>query len=228
MTPQVVFVHGLWGGAWVWDEVRSRLAAAGVASSAVDLTLRTLPEDVDAVRRHLDGCSGDVLLVGHSYGGAVVTAAGSHPAVGQLLYLAAFALDEGESIARNCAGHDLPPSGLDTVLRDMVRNGEVVPDIAVLRPLLFAPSVPDATADAALGRLRPASTALFRGVPDSIAWRERPATYVVCTDDRVVHPERQRVLATRAGRTLSWASDHSPETSRPDDVAALTAELVSG
>ncbi|MGN6609904.1 MAG: alpha/beta fold hydrolase [Jatrophihabitans sp.] len=224
---RAVLVHGLWGGAWVWDAVRERLSAAGVASSAVDLPLTTLADDVASVRRLLDEVTDDVLLVGHSYGGAVVTAAGEHPRVRRLLYVASFPLDAGESIARNCAGHDLPASPLDLAMRGMVRGDAVVPDPAVVRPLLFGPDVPDAVADAAIARLRPSATALFRGTPDAVAWRSRPASYVVCTDDQVVHPERQRVLAARTGEVVEWASDHSPETSRPDRLATLVADLAT-
>ena len=226
LPAHVLLVHGLWMGSWCWDAVRGRLAQAGVPSSAVDLPLRALEEDVATVRAALDAVAAPVVLVGHSYGGAVITAAGTHPRVARLVYLAAFQLAEGESVSRCCRDEQVPPSDMDAVMRTLVRNGAVVPDPAVIRPLLYDPTVPTATVEADLRRMRPVSTALFRGVPAELAWRQVPSTYVVCAADRTVHPALQRAMARRADEVVEWACDHSPATSRPDDVAALLAGLA--
>ena len=90
-----VLVHGLWHGAWAWDGVRARLEAAGVPSAAVELPMTSLEDDVAATVAELDRFGKPAVLVGHSYGGAVVTAAGEHPHVRHLLYLAAFAAGRG-------------------------------------------------------------------------------------------------------------------------------------
>ncbi|MGY1824227.1 alpha/beta fold hydrolase [Geodermatophilus sp. SYSU D00079] len=223
-TPAAVLVHGLWHGAWCWDAVRTALAARGVDSVAVDLPLTDLPSDTRAVLDALDDLGRPAVLVGHSYGGAVVTGAGTHPLVRELVYLAAFQLDEGESVSRTRAGEGLP----DTRLGEAVRvSGEEVGLDPELGPRLLYGDAPAEVAAAAAARLRPVARAVFRGVPAAIAWRTVPSTFVVCTADEVVHPERQRAMARRATRTVEWASGHSPAASRPEAVADLVAERVT-
>ena len=216
-------MHGLWHGAWCWDDVRSALSARGVDSLAVDLPLTDLAADTAAVRAALDAAGRPAVLVGHSYGGAVVTAAGAHPLVRELVYLAAFQLDEGESVSRTRLG-DLP----DTRLAEaMVVSGDEVGLDPVLGPqLLYGDAPADVTA-AATARLRPVGRQVFRGVPEAIAWRTVPSTYVVCTADEVVHPERQRAMAARATRAVEWACGHSPSATRPDAVADVVAGRVA-
>ncbi|MGY1608951.1 MULTISPECIES: alpha/beta fold hydrolase [unclassified Geodermatophilus] len=221
-TPLAVLVHGLWHGAWCWDAVRAALDDRGVDSVAVELPLTDLPADTAAARDALDAAGRPAVLVGHSYGGAVVTAAGAHPLVRELVYLAAFALDEGESVSRTRFG-DLPDTRLGEAM--VVSGDEVGLDPALGPRLLYGDADPD-TASACAARLRPVGRAVFRGVPEAVAWRTVPSTYVVCTADEVVHPERQRAMAARATRTVAWACGHSPLVTRPDAVADLVAERV--
>ncbi len=223
---EVVLVHGLWHGAWAWQAVRERLDARGVASRAVELPMRTLQGDAETVRSVLDAASGEVLLVGHSYGGAVVTAAGEHPAVTRLLYLAAFALTEDESIARVAPDLALPDTELPAAMRFSADGDEVSVDPQYARALLY-PDAPAEVARDALARLRPVGRALFRGRPAAVAWRARPATYVVCAEDRTVAPALQRVMAARCDDVREWPGGHSPAASRPDEVAELVAELAA-
>ncbi|TFV55024.1 alpha/beta hydrolase [Geodermatophilus sp. DF01-2] len=145
--------------------------------------------------------------------------------VRELLYVAAFQLDEGESVSRTRAGQGLPDTRLGEALRLSEDDGEVGLD-PELGPQLLYRHVPADVATQAAARLRPVSRTVFRGVPQSIAWRIVPSTYVVCTADEVIHPERQRAMARRAGRSLEWPCGHSPATGRPDQVADLIAERV--
>jgi pimeloyl-ACP methyl ester carboxylesterase len=108
----VVLVHGAWHGGWCWEKVIPLLEAAGVDSVAVDLPLTSLREDADATRTALDAVPGEAVLCGHSYGGAVITEAGHHPAVAHLAYLTAFACDEGESPAATATDADVPATDL--------------------------------------------------------------------------------------------------------------------
>jgi pimeloyl-ACP methyl ester carboxylesterase len=219
-----VLVHGLWHGAWSWDGVRAALAARGVDSVAVDLPLTDLADDVAATRAALDAFARPAVLVGHSYGGAVVTAAGEHPLVGELVYLAAFQLAEGESVGRTDVGRGLPETRLPEAMR--VSGDDVGIDPEFCRALLYGDADPE-VADAALARLRPVHRRLFRGVPGDIAWRRVPSTYVVCTGDEAVSPDLQRAMAARATRTLDWPCGHSPAATRPEAVADLVAARVS-
>jgi pimeloyl-ACP methyl ester carboxylesterase len=223
-TPGAVLVHGLWHGAWCWDAVRAALDDRGVESVAVDLPLTDLAADTRATREALDRFGRPAVLVGHSYGGAVVTGAGTHPLVRELVYVAAFQLDDGESVSRTRAGQGLPDTRLGEAMR--VSGDEVALDPSLGRSLLYGDAPAD-VAHAAVARLRPVHRAVFRGVPEAVAWRTVPSTYVVCTADEAVHPERQRAMARRATRTEEWPSGHSPAASRPEQLADLIAERVA-
>src|SRR5690348_15596626 len=140
MRRTVVLVHGAWHGAWCWEPVIARLGAAGRRSVAVDLpSMRsagaTLSDDVACVHAALDALDGDALLVGHSYGGTVVTDAGTHPAVAHLAYLAGFALEPGESANENA----LTGGEGGTVLNDALRvtDGQISVDSALAIPAFF-------------------------------------------------------------------------------------------
>ena len=218
-----VLVHGLWHGAWCWDAVRAGLADRGIESVAVELPLTDLGADTRAAIEVIDAFDRPAVLVGHSYGGAVVTGAGAHPLVRELVYVAAYQLDEGESVSRPGAVGRLPDTRLGEALR--VAGDQVGLDPVLGPALLYGDAAADVTA-AAAARLRPVGRAVFRGVPEAVAWRSVASTYVVCAADEVVHPARQRTMAARATRSLEWPCGHSPQATRPDVVADLVAARV--
>lgn len=225
--PTAVLVHGLWHGSWAWDAVRAALAARGVESVAPDLPLTTLADDAAVLRGVLEDLPGPVVLVGHSYGGAVVTAAGDHPAVRNIVFLAAFALTEAESISRVAPDAAVPPTRLGEALRFSADGNQVLLDPAAGRQIIYG-GTPEPVATAALARLRPVGRALFSARPKGVAWRTRRAVYAICTADECVAPELQRIMAARCEDQVEWDSDHSPAAGHPELVADLvTAEVAS-
>jgi len=221
----VILVHGLWHGGWVWDAVRRDLDRAGIVSAVVELPMTDLASDIAATTRVIGEFDRSVVLVGHSYGGAVITGAGVHRHVAHLLYLAAFQLAEGESVGRTLPGLGVPPTRLGEAFRFSDDGQLVTLDPGLAAELLYG-DAPTEIASAAVSRLRPVRRTVFRGVPERIAWRSRPSTYVICADDRVVNPELERAMAARATTRHEWSGGHSPMVTRPEAVAALIATLA--
>ena len=222
----VVLVHGLWHGGWAWDEVRAGLTDAGIPSVAVELPLVDLAGDVAATREVLDELALPAVLVGQSYGGAVITEAGDHPLVRELVYLAGFLLAEEESVGRALPDADFPGTELGEALLFSADGSRVRLPRAAALALMYA-DVPEAAAAAAVSRLRPVHLDVFGGVPASFAWRRLPSTYVVSADDLAVHPELQRAMAQRATRTLEWSGGHSQAGLDPGRVVDLLVSLVA-
>jgi len=223
----VVLVHGAWHGAWCWEAVLEGLAAAGVRAAAADLPSVTrgsveVADDADHVRGVIESVGGPVVLIGHSYGGAVVTDAGTHPAVEHVVYIAAFALAEGESVTANGL-----TGGEEMDLGDALRfDGDVVHVDPKRATELFYHDCPPAVAAVAVARLRPQSIAAMTSCPRSIAWRTKPSTYALCTDDRVVPVTLQRSSAARVPEVVEWPTSHSPFLSRPELVVDLCRDLA--
>jgi pimeloyl-ACP methyl ester carboxylesterase len=235
-ASRVVLVHGAWHGAWCWERVVPLLAERGLQATCIDLpghgadsgSLGDLHADAAAVRAVLDAAPGPVVLVGHSYGGAVITeAAAGCRALADLVYLAAFMIDDSESVVGVSAG---PASAATAELG--ARALRVAPDGVTttidpgLAAELFSAAGTPADAAAAAARLGPQLISTLTQCPRGVGWREHPATYVVCGDDRCVAPELQRQLAGRAGAVVELAgSSHSPFLSRPAEVAELIAAV---
>jgi pimeloyl-ACP methyl ester carboxylesterase len=239
MERPIVLVHGAWHGAWAWERVLPLLASAGVECFALDLPghgedggpFGDLNSDVACVSEKLDEFKGDVVLVGHSYGGAVITQAGIHPAVQHLVYVAAFALDDSESCV-SAATAEVQASRISHNGRPNLGAGFILSsgDMITLDPATAAECLyNDCDADTvawALARLGPQPLITLQGTPKVAAWRTKPSTYVVCADDMAVHPELQRIMARRCGSAVEWPTDHSPFLCRPDLVAGLLADLA--
>jgi pimeloyl-ACP methyl ester carboxylesterase len=235
----ILLVHGAWHGGWCWEPVVAALAERDVGSLAIDLpghgtdggALTDLHGDAEWVRSVLDGFSEPVILVGHSYGGVVITEAGVHAGVSNLVYIASFNLDEGES-AMGAAVAESEAANLDHDDRpDVLAHLHVAPDgtCSIDREgarVLFYNDCPDDVATWAMDRLGPQPMETLSQTPQAVAWRHRTSTYVVCSLDNIVHPDLQRILARRADRVVEWPTGHSPFLSRPDLVADFLAELA--
>jgi pimeloyl-ACP methyl ester carboxylesterase len=207
----VLLVHGAWHGAWCWEAVQAALPDGAVA---IDLPSNHggggFAADVDAVRAALDGMAAPVVLVGHSYGGAVITEAGTHPNVGHLVYLCAYALDAGESLAANA----VPPA--EVSLAPQFEDGNLVVEREAARDAFYA----DCDVQP-VDRLVPHPLDAFMTAIESPAWRSTPSTYVVCTEDRAIHPDQQRFMAARCSDVVELSASHSPMLSMPARVAEV-------
>jgi pimeloyl-ACP methyl ester carboxylesterase len=243
--PTVVLVHGGFLGPWIWADVVAELGAHGVESKAVDLPSVSeegprgdFTADAQAVRAVLDRLTAPVVLCGHSYAGAVITeaAAGPHPVVQHLVYLAAAAPDTGDTLL-SLSGHrggradaseeeQRPPA--EPVMPQDDGSILLTPDGA--RAGLFHDCDP-IRAQEAIARLRPMNPAVSTQATTGVAWRQVPATYVRCTQDRV--PELLAPGFLEHGvRLVELPTGHCPQWSRPDLVAGLLVsvceECVSG
>jgi pimeloyl-ACP methyl ester carboxylesterase len=186
------------------------LDAAAVPLIAVDLPsvsheTATLHDDADYVRGALDAIDGEVVLLGHSYGGAVITAAGVHPNVTHLVYLCAFVLEVGESVQENSltGGEELT----ELAAAVQIADGGLTVDPERAVGAFFHDCTPDVAA-AAVARLRPQSLGSFGGYAEAAAWHDKPATYVVCTEDRALPVALQRSNAV-AHRRVGRLADES-------------------
>jgi len=220
---EVVLVHGAWHGAWCWAQVVDELDALGVPNRAVELPLTGLVDDAAAVRDAIDAAieqaGSGVVVVGHSYGGIVISqAAAGVDGVGGLVYLAAFMLDEGEDELSIMAAHGSPVLGAVITV-----DGGAAIDPAEAPALFYGDSDP-ATVAKVLPLLRPMrGGGRLEGAP---AWRSIPSTYVVCTEDGALPVTAQREMATRADAVVEWPTDHSPFLTRPRELAALIASCI--
>ncbi|MFM2077843.1 MAG: hypothetical protein RJA49_1733 [Actinomycetota bacterium] len=229
----VVLVHGAWHGAWCFAGLQHALDELGVPSIAVDLpghgastdALGGLAADARHVADVLDRLGEPAVLVGHSYGGAVVTqAAVWHSDVTHLVYLAAFALDDGESVMGLL--RSLPPAA--AALGDAIRpgpEGSTVLDPALAAGALYG-DVAGPVADAALARLSPQSIASMTDAVEGSPRLHIRSSYVQCRRDQAVHPTHQAVMAARCTDTVTLDCDHSPFLSATAEVAALLHRLA--
>lgn len=223
----IVLVHGAWHGSWCWRAVLDRLGAAGVRAVAVDNPSVTnvpsgLHADADNLRDVLDAIDTPVVLVGHSYGGAVITDAGAHDAVEHVVYLTAFMLDEGESVAQNSIVGGENNVALNEAISFETDVMTIKPEFVV--PVFFHDCDP-AVAQAAHAQLRPQSLAAMSEATRAAAWRDRASTYIVCTDDRALVPAFQRQWAARAEKIIELPTSHSPFLSRPDALTEILVQL---
>lgn len=218
--PAVVLVHGAFVDGSSWSGVVLALQRAGMRVVAVQLDLDSIAEDAETVQRAIVQVGGPVILVGHSYGGAVVTAAGQdNPAVKALVYAAAFAPDEGETLGE-LSGRFPPTPVLKSLVPDS--SGRLIIDRAAF-PAVFAPDVPRHRARVLAAVQGSVSGATFAepltGVP---AWRQVPTWFQVSALDQVVHPDLQRFFAARMiAKTSTLSTGHASPVSRPRQIAGL-------
>lgn len=219
----IVLVHGGFVDGSGWEGVYQILKEDGYSVSIVQNPTITLAGDVAATKRVLDAQSDAVVLVGHSYGGAVITEAGNHRSVVGLVYVAAFAPDKGESV--NSLIKD-PPPGAPVPPIVGPQDGFLALDKAKFAAS-FAGDVPKAKAAFMADSQVPWGVEALAGAITEPAWKSKPSWYLVTTDDKMIPPSAQRLMSKRAGSTVvEVAGSHSIFLSQPAKVAALIEQAA--
>ena len=214
----VVLVHGGFVDGSGWQPVYRLLRNDGHAVSVVQNPTVSLDGDVAAARLIIDAQNGPVVLVGHSYGGAVITEAGNDHKVAALVYIAAFAPDAGESVNSLIAN---PPPGAPVPPILPPRDGFLFLDRDKFHAS-FAGDVPGDLAEFMADAQVPWGAEALGGTIKEPAWRTKPSWYLLTTEDRMIPPPAQRMMADRAGATVTEvASSHSVFVSHPEAVAGL-------
>ncbi len=225
--PSIVLVHGFWGGAAHWAKVIVELNRRGHDSlHAVENPLTSLSEDAERTQKMVKQVDGPVLLVGHSYGGAVITQAGDLPNVVGLVYVAAFAPDAGESLAQisdwraaqaAAAGNIAPDSDGYVWIKQGKFQESFCQDLPADEALVMA-----VTQKAPVG-------STFGDTISDPAWRKKPTWYQVSTNDRMIHPDSERQMAERMKprSTIELDASHASLASQPAAVADLIDQAAT-
>src|SRR6266446_6051710 len=217
-VKEVVLVHGGFVDGSGWEEVYKLLKRDGHNVSIVQNPTISLADDVAVTKRVLATHSGPVILVGHSYGGAVITEAGNDPKVAALVYITAFAPDRGESVSTLIK--DAPPGApVPPILPP--QDGFLFLDHAKFAAS-FAADVDPKTAQFMADSQVPWGVQALGATVSDAAWRSKPSWYLVATDDRMIPPPAQRSMSKRAGSTVvETKGSHAVYVSQPAAVAAL-------
>jgi pimeloyl-ACP methyl ester carboxylesterase len=217
-TPTVVLVHGGFVDGAGWEGTYNILKKDGYNVSVVQNPTTSLADDVAATRLAIAQAEGPVVLVGHSYGGVVVTEAGTDPKVKGVVYIAAFAPDKGESVESLIKN---PPPGAPVPPILPPQNGFLFLDKTKFRAS-FAADVSEEKATFMADSQVPWGVGALTGAVTEPAWKSKPSWYLVATDDKMIPPPAQRQMATRAGSTVvESAGSHAVYVSKPEAVAAL-------
>jgi pimeloyl-ACP methyl ester carboxylesterase len=221
----IVLVHGGFVDGSGWEPVYTMLKNDGYAVSVVQNPTSSLADDVAATKRVVAGESNPVILVGHSYGGVVITEAGNDPKVRGLVYIAAFAPDRGESVA-SLIKNPAPGAPVPPILPP--QDGYLLLDKTRFAAS-FAADLPKEKADFMANSQLPWGVSALEGAVTEAAWRTKPSWYLVATEDKMIPPEAQRAMSRRAGAMVTEAKgSHAIYVSQPEAVVALIKNAAKG
>src|SRR5262245_16426768 len=224
-VKNVVLVHGGFVDGSGWQGVYETLKKDGYAVSIVQNPTISLADDVAVTRRTLDAQDGPAILVGHSYGGVVITEAATHPKVAGLVYIAAFAPDKGESVSALIQN---PPPGAPVPPILPPQDGFLFLDRSKFRASFAADVTPEAASFMADSQV-PWGVEALNGAVNEPAWKTKPSWYLVSTDDKMIPPDAQRAMSKRAGSTVvEVKGSHAVYVSQPRAVADLIAKAANG
>jgi pimeloyl-ACP methyl ester carboxylesterase len=219
MLPNIVLVHGAWADGSSWSSVIERLQADGYHVTAPQFPLTALANDVARLRQVLARQNGPTIVVGHSYGGQIMTALGTDaPNVVGLVYIAAFGLDQGESLGALLSQGPVTPA-LAHLFTDKQGFGWLSEDDFVRH---FAGDVDPVEARVLYAVQQPIAMSIFEEPMGDPAWKTHPSWYLVATDDQALPPDAERLFATRMGATtVEIPSSHVAMVSHPSEVGQL-------
>ena len=222
--PNIVLVHGAWADGSCWSGVIERLQADGFNVRAPQFPESSLAADVARLRQVLELQEGPTIVVAHSYGGQIITAGADAPNVVGLVYVAGFALDEGESVGALLA--DAPPSpALANMITDEHGFAWLAEDDFLKH---FAADVEPTRARVMYAVQQPLTLSVFNDVMGPPAWKSHPTWYLVAEQDEVIPPDAQRLFAGRMGAaTTELASSHVAMVSHPAEVAEFVETAAS-
>jgi len=224
-VKNVVLVHGGFVDGSGWQGVYDLLRKDGFNVSIVQNPTTSLADDVAATKRTLAALGGPAILVGHSYGGVVITEAGNDSKVAGLVYIAAFAPDKGESVSALIQN---PPPGAPVPPIMPPQDGYLFLDRAKFRESFAADVAPDAAAFMADSQV-PWGLEALNGAVTEPAWRTKPSWYLVSTEDKMIPPDAQRAMSRRAGSSVVEAKgSHAVYVSQPQAVAAIVTKAAHG
>ena len=225
VVKNIVLVHGGFVDGSGWQRVYNLLKKDGYTVTIVQNPTITLPEDVAATKRAIAALNGPVILVGHSYGGAVITEAGNDPKVAGLVYITAFALDKGESVSTLLKS--APPGAPQPPILPPV-HGFLMLDKAKF-PASFAGDVNPEEAEFMAVSQVPWGVDALGGTISEAAWKAKPSWYLVTTEDKMIPPDAQRMMSKRAGATVvEVKASHSVYVSQPQAVAHIIEAAAKG
>ena len=220
----IVLVHGAFADGSSWSKVIPLLQARGFTVTAVQNPLTSLKDDAAATTRAIDGQDGRVLLVGHSWAGAVITQVGTNPKVAGLVFVAAAAPNAGQSFSEMSQGYPTPP-GIARVKADAAGFLSMPPSAIASD---FAQDLPSSQTAVMAVTQGPIAAVCFGTKVTAAAWKTKPSWFIVAKQDRMIDPNLERALARKIkARTLELDSSHAVMLSQPQPVAALIANAAS-
>jgi pimeloyl-ACP methyl ester carboxylesterase len=222
----IVLVHGAWADGSSWDKIIPLLEKQGFHVTAVHLPFTTLADDAATVKRAIALEDGPVLLVGHSYGGAVITEAGNDPKVAGLVYVAAFAPDAGQSAGDLSA--KVPPMPSTKEFRPDANGYLRLTDKGIAED--FAQDLSAAEKKILAATQGQTSGPNELGAKVSVAsWKDKPTFYIVADNDRMISPDLEKQMAAQMhAKTIHIASSHVPMLSHPSEVATFISNAAGG